>query len=328
MDVYTKFYIVYLLVSSKLKKMKTKPIEEILPEKNDEFLQNLLDEFSNCINETINFGTHILLWDTEKRREGKDNNIPTAFLRNIIEIGDSISILVKKSSIDPSKILLRSLMENSYQLQYMIEKNERQRSLSFMVWRAKKDINNYKQLISENQTSKHLKSKLAKDSSNFNIDKFMDRKEVENVINSKNSLLEQEEFKEINEEYINTSQKKKNPNWYSLYNGPENFEALSIYLKKAGEYEFNYRKYSENVHINGVLKGFAYIGNGNAQIIQIRDFENCVNIFVYTVLVLLDTYTQFVYRRIPEKSPELKKWYLEFKKEFDELKKVKINYKK
>lgn len=308
--------------------MRTKPIEEILPEKNDESLQNLLDKFSVCINEIINFGTHILLWDIEKKREGKDNNIPTVFFRNIIEIGDSISILVKNSSIDPSKILLRSLIENSYQLKYMIEKNERQRVLSYMVWRAKKDLNYYKQFVSENQSSKHLKSKLSKDKLNLDFDKFMDREDVQKVINSKNQLLEKEEFKEVNQEYIRTSEKKKNPNWYSLFDGPENFEALSIYLKKSLEYEFKYRKYSENVHITGAFKGFVYVGNGNAQIIQIRDFENCSDIFAYTVLVLLDTYSQFVFNRIPEKEAEIKNWYLEFKKEFNDLQNIKINYKK
>lgn len=308
--------------------MRTKPIQEVLPEKNAEFLQILLDKFSDCLNEVISFGTHILLWDIEKKREGKDNNIPTIFFRNIIEIGDAISILIQKSSIDPSKILLRSLIENSYQLKFMIEKDERQRVLSYMVWRAKKDLNYYNQFISENQSSKQLKSKLLKDALDLDFDKFTDREDIQKLIKAKNELLEKDDFKEVNEEYIRTSIKKKNPNWYSLYNGPENFEALSINLKKTLEYEFKYRKYSENVHITSVIKGFAYAGNGNAQIIQIRDFENCVEIFVYSVLNLLDTYTQFVSKRVPEKETELRNWYFEFKKEFKELQKVNINYQK
>ena len=50
-------------------------------------------------------------WDADKGRAGDENTPPLLFLRNIIELGDAISILIKNSSIDPAKPLLRSLLK-------------------------------------------------------------------------------------------------------------------------------------------------------------------------------------------------------------------------
>jgi hypothetical protein len=105
--------------------MDTKPIENILPRIADEHLQKVLDDYSKTIDEVLNFGTHILLWDIEYKREGKDNNIPSLFLRNIIELVDSISVLTKNSLIDPAKIQIRALLENHFGLLYMLQKDEK-----------------------------------------------------------------------------------------------------------------------------------------------------------------------------------------------------------
>lgn len=311
--------------------MNIKPIDEILPRIADEYLQKILDDFSETIDEVVNFGTHILLWDVETKREGKDNNIPSLFLRNIIELADSISVLTRNSLIDPAKIQIRALLENHFGLFYMLKENERQRALSFMVWRAKKDLKYYKQFISENPQSKELKSKILKDEMNFDISHFFDRPEVKDVIKAKVDLLNKPEFKEVHQEYMRTSKKlkSKHPNWYSLYDGPRNFLELSNHLKKSVIYEFQYRTYSENVHVTGIQKGFARAGKDSAQIIQIRDFEHCKDVFTSTVSYLLECYSLYLTKRIPDKRNKLTDWYRGFKQPYDKIVSESIiNYKK
>lgn len=202
--------------------MKTPPNREVLPENQDDYLQKILNEFSDNISEVINFVTHLLVWDVQTGREGKDNHIPTLFFRNILELGDSISILIKSSSIDPSKILLRSLLENSFGLQYLLEKNERERSLSYMVWKALKQIKNYKRFISDHPSSKELKKLILENNLDFPFEKFFDREDVQKVIDAKATLLKKPEFKEVYKEYNRTSSKRKSPAWYSLFDGPHN----------------------------------------------------------------------------------------------------------
>lgn len=311
--------------------MNTKPVEDILPRKPEKHFQIILDNCSKAVDEVVNFGTHLLLWDVETKRDGIDNNIPSIFFRNILELGDSISVLLKNSLIDPGKIQLRALIENHFQLLYMLEKNEKERALSFMVWRAKKDLKYYKQFISDNPTSKQLKSKLSKDSMKLNFESFVDKDETKEAITAKMVLLNKPELKEVHKEYMRTSKnrKTKNPMWYSLFDGPADLEGLSTYLEKTIAYEFLYRKYSENSHITGVQKGFAISGKDKAQIIQIRDFEHLETVFTMTISYLIECYTEFVKKRIPNKMPEHKKWYSDFKEPYAKISaEAKIKYEK
>lgn len=309
--------------------MNTTPNRQVLPENSDEYLQEVLTKFSSNIAEVISFGTHLLVWDVQSEREGKDNHIPTLFFRNILELGDSISILIKSSSIDPSKILLRSLLENSFGLIYLLERNERERSLSYMVWQALKQIKNYKRFISDNPSSKELKKLILENNLDFPLDKFFDREDVKKIIDSKAKLLKKPEFKEVYKEYNRTRKKKRNPTWYSLYDGPQNFLELSKYLNKSLIYEFQYRNYSENVHVTSLQKGIARAGKDSGQIIQIRDFEDSRDVFQSTISNLLESYNTFIKNRIPHKNEEFKNWYSEFRiVNHKILKEYTINYKK
>ena len=80
--------------------MKYKAIKEVLPRKQDKTLSKTLNQFARLIEDAINFGTHIAKWDAAKKRKGDSTLPPLLFFRNLLEIGDAISILVKKSSIE------------------------------------------------------------------------------------------------------------------------------------------------------------------------------------------------------------------------------------
>lgn len=310
--------------------MASLPINEILPRKTDDNLQLALDAYSSSIDEVVNFGTHIILWDYQKKREGKDNHIPTLFLRNIIEIGDSISLLIKSSSIDPSKILLRSLLENYFQLLYMLEKDQKERAKCFMIHKAVNDLKYYKKFITSDRSSKQLIAKLKKETGDFNIDSILDHDDIKKGIALKSSIFRKPEFKEVYIEYQRTNKKvKKNPPWYSLYDGPRDIEQLATYLGRVYYYEFFYRKFSENVHVSDLFKGLAHAGKNKAQMIQIRDFEHCHEVFFATNQILLALYQEYFNKRIPKKKEEFKKWLKSFYPEYDKLvQEGQIKYKK
>ena len=303
--------------------MKTNPIDNILPRTTDNNLKVILNDYVDLIQEIVNFGTHILNWDIQQNSAEKDNNIPSISFRNIIELADSISILFKSSSIDPSKIILRSIIENSYGLIYMIENNDNIRGKQFMIWKANKDIKYLNQFITTERSYKRFKSKLKKDSIDFNFANYFDNPEILQSKKTKEKLLEKSDFRDIQSEYIKTSKIIKNPNWYALFDGPRNFEELSIYLNKTLTYEFSYRNYSKNVHSEGMIKGFTYCGNGKAQVIQIRDFEDSHNVFVGTITILLELYNEFIRKRLPDNLQEFQDWFKDFREPFHNLRKNK-----
>lgn len=303
--------------------MKTKPIEEILPQKPVEGLISILSRLSFTLNEVVNFGTKILDWDIKKTRKGKDKNVPSVFLRNSIELGDAISLLIEKSSIDPAKILIRSLLENTFGLLYMIEKDEDLRAHCFLVCRINKDIRYYKQFIESEDISKRFISKFIKQEPDFKLENHCNPSEIKAVIKAKEELLNLPLYDEVNVEYHRTCNKNQkrnnNPNWYSLYDGPNSFESLCNYLENTLLYEFQYRKYSENVHVTNVMKGFMKSKNGidKAHLIQIRDFKDCKEVFYNGVNILLDLYREFIKIRLPEKQIEYDDWYRKFEKIFE-----------
>jgi hypothetical protein len=294
--------------------MKTDPVKEILPRENDEYLQTCLDSCSDTLDEAVNFGTHILKWDVEIKREGTDYSVPSIFFRNVLELCDGISILLRKSSVDPSIILLRSLFENYLSIKYLLEKDEDIRGHSFMVWKVKNDIKYYKQFISDSPSNKELAAKTKKDYLSLNLEKFYDRENIISTIESKKDILQSDKFKAIAIEFERTKKKiRKNPTWYSLFDGPQNIQALSEHFGKYLEYEFLYRKYSQNVHVQSVSKAFSFVGEDKAQIIQIRDFESLPSVFSSTNNYMISAFNEMILKRIPEKRPKFLNWYSGYK---------------
>ena len=311
--------------------MKTTAKEDVLTRDTDPYVKEKLHLFSNTLEEIINFGTHLLTADIQKKRSGKDNFIPTLFFRNILDIADSISILIKESASDPAKIQLRSLLESCLNLTYMIEEKEKRRGLSYMVWKANKDIKYYNQFLSKEQSSKELIKKVENDDLNLNLEQFHDHQEVLKAKASKKILLQKAEFNDIQFEYLRTKKKfnRRKFNWYSMYDGPINVEKLAKHLKQSSQYEFFYRKYSDNVHGTDLMKGLARSGKGYGQLIQLRDFEHPQEVTTDTISMLLSIYNQFTSKRIPEFKSEFRNWYFNFQEMYNTITGEKhINYKK
>ena len=311
--------------------MKTTAKEDVLPRDPSPYLKGKLNLFSDTIDEVINFGTHLLSADIQKKRPGKDNFIPTLFFRNILDSADSISILIRQSSTDLAKIQLRTLLESCLNLAYLIEEKEKRRALSYMVWRANKDIKYYKQFLSEEQSSKDLIRKIENDDLKLDLKQFHNHQEVLKAKASKESLLKKPEFQEIQFEYLRTKKatKGRSFNWYAMYNGPRTVEKLANHLKQSVQYEFFYRKYSENVHGTDLIKGLARYGKGYAQVIQLRDFEHSQEVTTDAINMLISIYNDFVKKRLPDSQPDFNKWYLDFRVMYNLLTSEKhINYKK
>jgi hypothetical protein len=88
------------------------PVPEILPrEINDDHLREILTQLALGLEQAVNFGTHILKWLAEIDTSERHRTVFIMLLRQYLELLDAVSILVRQSSIDPCKILLRSMFE-------------------------------------------------------------------------------------------------------------------------------------------------------------------------------------------------------------------------
>jgi hypothetical protein len=294
-----------------------KAIEDILP-RNQTGAKKELEKLSSLIDFAVDFGTHLLKWQADKMQSGDQHLVPILFFRNILELADSISILIKNSSVDPAKSLIRSLLENSFGLEYLLEKDQKNRSLSFNIWRTHKELKFYNKLDKNTKVGKQFLGEIKKDLYVKEFESDDPRLELEKK-NAKN-FLKLPHYISIEKEYQRTNSIRKNPNWFTLFDGPKDIEQLAKRLNHHSLYEFFYRRLSDNVHATDLVKGKLILNkNGQTDIIQIRFPKDAQDITIQTLNILVITYKNFYEKELPDKKDEFYKWYLKFCPLFKEL---------
>ena len=296
----------------------TKSINEILPREINSGIAELLINFSDLIDEVINYGTHILKWLVNVSRGG-DEQIPlTMFFREMLEKADSISILIRNSSVDPSKGIVRSLFELHLYISYLTEKYFNDRSMAFLVWHTKNKIQTNRVFQKGNQEFKNLQKQIENDNSISDSNLLQNLPSSKKILKNLNTLLKRPEYQKALKEYEKTKTKIKNPSWYSLFNGPRNIQQLSIHLKMTVLYEIIYRSWSSSVHNTDIINGKIVRSQKSendedkvaADIIQLRLPKDAQTVSAYTLVLLIKTFNVIIDSKIVDKKLEYEKWYL------------------
>lgn len=297
--------------------MKYPVIENILPRESNQ--QIVLDNISKLIDEAIDFGTNLQKWQLEKNSNSDENIVPILFFRNILSVADGISVLIKNSSIDNAKSLVRVLMENIFSLEYLLQENTKNRALSYFVWNAHKDLKFLEQLNPNTESGKQFKSKIAKD--RFVKDaEFKQHPKFVTAKKNAEELLKLPDYIAVEEEYQRTCTKKKNPNWFTLYDGPADFEQLSARVNLDMFYQLHYRTYSSNIHSTNVHKDVFFPNDdGTQDIIQIRYSKDCHAVSVDTINLLIVSFMTVIGKLLPEKNDDYLKWYFGFRDNYWKL---------
>lgn len=297
----------------------TKSINQILPREINSDVAGVLSSFSDLIDEVVNYGTHILKWIVETPSGGDEQMPLMMFFREMLEKADSISILVRNSSIDPSKGILRSLFELHLYISYLTEKYFNDRSMAFLVWHAKIKIQTNRAFQRGNQEFKNFQKQIENDNSFSDSDLLENLPSPNKIIENLNSLLKRPEYQKALNEYEKTKTKIKNPSWYSLFDGPRNIDQLAKHLDMPALYEIIYRSWSGSVHNTDVINGKIVrsqktennIGDKvAADIIQLRLPKDAQTVSAYTLILMIKTYNVIIDSKITDKKVELKKWYL------------------
>jgi len=199
--------------------MKIQEIKEILSRNSQtEELQNL----SSFLDDTINFGTHLLKWEIEKNLAIKENVVYQTFFKNILDNADGISILIKHWSVENAKLLFRVLIENILSLEYLLEKDSKKRAIAYIVCTINKEINFFKKMDPQTDVGKEFRAKLQKDK----VFKNISIPYSERIKQDSEARLEIPGFESVEKEYQKASSSKKNPSWYSLFDGQKIFNNL------------------------------------------------------------------------------------------------------
>jgi len=287
--------------------MPTKPIDEFIPRKIDnQEISEILKHLSSLVEEVVNFGSHVFKWGIESIKGGDENISVFLMYRNIFELIDSISILIRNSCIEQCNILLRSLFESFLSFNYVLEKDLKSRGIDFLVWNRHKEIKSLRRFNPNDELSIQYEKKKAKDkiAKNLPTKKVPD---IEKMLENLKNMFDRPSYKDSAAEY----QKGKTPrHWYSMRGGPNNMYQLADHLGFPAQYDILYRSWSELVHGTDIMKNkFSIEGPGEVSFAQMRYPSGVPNVSSMTISFGLSVIRILTQHYIPDKSEEVSNWY-------------------
>ncbi len=290
--------------------MPTQPIIDIIGS-NQPKLESLLKEWSKYCNEIVNFGSHIFDWIVSKPNPNGDKDLPIIMsFRNALELIDSISILLKNSSIEPCKLQLRTLLETIFTINYITEKDSETRAYNYLVCQFHEKINSYKRLDINTQQGRQFSSEMKRDRLVGKMD-FSKYPNLQPNISNLTQLLKKKNYSKSEQEYQRLKKKKSKPIWYQFFNGPNNIIELADYLNLIGIYNLLYRFFSKNVHGQDVIDGRISSGKpGFTEFMQIKDPTNAQFICQLTVSLSIDLFKTVILFYAPDKLANFENWYI------------------
>jgi len=294
--------------------MATQPVSNILiREFDDPQVVKRLGQFSDSIEEAVSFGTHIIKWCLEDIPESKRDDahlVPILLFRHALELLDSISILVRPGSIDPSKIILRGLLETVMSIEWILQADTNRRAMAFWVWHAHHNLRIYEKLDPASNSGKQFRSKLKKDryGKNLSIPQIPD---LQQMTKNLNNLLTKPAYAQAELEYQRLSQgRRKNPDWYSFFGGPPNREQLADKIGLSGIYEVLYRNWSDVTHGTDVIKGkLSSPGKGQIEIVQIRFVKDVQTVTQNSLSLALQLFVSMIKYFAPNREKDFENWY-------------------
>lgn len=308
--------------------MYDKPHDVVNRDISNEALSDYLNQTSTKIDLLVNFGSWLFMWcSKDNRLSTEDKIVCLVLLRRALEIIDSISILIRHSSIDVSKVLLRSLIELLFEFEYLVKEDSSRRSTCYIVWYMNQMLELKKSFDPESKEGKRFYSAIK-------LDKYMHKLnptkpttldlEIENI----SEIIE--EYKETNDEYRKTQRKsKRNFPWYAMYDGPKNAFELTKQIQLNGFYEYLFRHLSKTTHNTDLFQGVLNESKEDGQIgvIQIRSPMDINFVTTYTISFSLGLYNLMIEHFFPRSSHARQEFQKFYKKEIKDFyfRKIQIN---
>jgi hypothetical protein len=286
------------------------PIEDLLSRKPQDDVSTFLATIADSIEEIINFGTHVFEWFEEGVAGRGDEVAPIAMsFKQFLEMLDAISALVRISIVEPSKIQLRSALEASMSIAWILQEDSERRAMAFMVWNVHEELKWNHKFDEKTPQGKELKQKL-KDTAIENT-QLPPSANIENARQNLNTLLTRPKYHAAEEEYQRLRKEKiKNPNWYSFFGGPRNVEQLATKVGMTEWYELLYRQWSGVVHATDLLVGKVATSEGKTYIQKMRYPGEVETVYTLTVSMALKTYKRILEIFIPSKLEVFADWYV------------------
>ena len=292
-------------------------VDDIIPRTPDPKVAELVTNLSAVIDTFVDFGSHILKWDIEVKRLEEYNAPIMMTYRHFLELIDSTSILIRQSSVDPCKLILRGMLEAYFSLAYMLEADTEDRCMAFMVWTMHKKRKNLERADPTSEIGKHFKSKLGKDKLTKNV-QLPVHPEIQAEKARLESVFLKPHWQKAEQEYQRLKATgAANPAWYRLFNGPRDMERMADHLELMAIYDVFYRDWSGPTHSTDIFQGKVSLdSDGGAEIHQLRTPKSVQDVSQWVLTLSLMMFNLYIDNRIPNKKSEFASWYLTIRHDY------------
>jgi hypothetical protein len=239
---------------------------------------------------------------------------PFILYRQMVEIADGVEVLISSGCSEATLPLLRSMLEALLSLDYMLQKDYKRRSLSWLCSYVHKRIDLYESVDSSTDRGKELKKILKKEggpvATTFSSSKNVKR--LQELLTGKLRPIE-EEFKR---------QKKKRPHWYSLFGGPPDLRSLALQVSKGGYYDLLYRDWSSIMHATDLSRFLTKTSAGGGGFHPLRYPASLKNYACYAVWLLVVATEMMIKEFRP--GEDISRWKSEIEERLTHLRNLKI----
>jgi len=175
--------------------------------------------------------------------------------RHVIVALDGVSVLVRQGCAENCSPLLRSAFEADLGLSHILAKDSQRRAIAYQVAHIRRRIKSYRRLDSTDDLGITLRKELSGDPF-LNLLDWPTTDLKARVANlqecfSDPAFIPVEKAWQEARKTRKGMPKKKDPEWFSLFNGPESLRDLAILYEMGSFYETLYRGWSESVHGTG-----------------------------------------------------------------------------
>ncbi|MCK8494608.1 DUF5677 domain-containing protein [Spirosoma sp. RP8] len=240
---------------------KTEPVPSILSRQleGDDVIQ-AISLYTEGLDEFVNFGTHFLDWELKRNEIEITDVVVTSMFRRILEIVDSISILLKEGAADPCKVLLRSLFEIVLSFEYLLKEDTKRRAQCYRYSTYNKQLIFNKRHSPKHPSYKDYQQSYSRGQVFKNVPTVPD---LEGRIEELQKLIDRPDYAEIKAEFVRVG----NGSWFTPFSDLTNrnskgkptllkkIQDLAEYLNKFDLYEILYKDWSNSVHGSDTITG-------------------------------------------------------------------------
>lgn len=282
-------------------------------------VSDLADLISPLLREVVNHATYAFVRCQQDVTGEEGVDFPAFILyRHVIELTDAVEVLLADSCVPPAIPLLRSSLESSLGLEYILSGSPsefRRRARSWLCVYTHKRLGLYdlvepdREIPRKRRKGESIRGSVKAGVAKANLEKALTEPDMEPI---------EQEYQTI------CNGRRKDPAWYSLFGGPNNLRELAKHLGQEKHYTHLYKFWSTYSHGGDASTGFSKSSSGGVAFKVLRSPEMLLPLAHLAVLFQLHATRLVVEKFRPGEN--LCNWYLEeIKPRHDALRTVQID---